>query len=49
MVGNACTDWLEDSEPAMMEFAFMHNLINPETFFSWKDKKCERYINDIFP
>ena len=33
MVGNACTDWLVDTENVMMEFAFMHNLIDRPTYF----------------
>ena len=49
MVGNACTDWLVDTENVMMEFAYTHNLIDKPTYFRWKDNHCEMYPDEVFP
>ena len=35
LVGNGCTDWEVDAEPAMMEMLYMHNVVDVETYTSW--------------
>jgi hypothetical protein len=49
LVGNGVTDWRVDGEASMMEFAYMHNIIDQKTFFRWRDNKCETYAEDIWP
>lgn len=49
MVGNAVADWKVDTENVMMEFAYMHNLVTKDTYFQWKNNKCEKYHGDVLP
>jgi len=49
LVGNACTDWTVDTYNSRMDFSYMHNIVDQDTYFNWRDHKCERFSDDVFP
>jgi len=49
LVGNPATDWWVDVYPSMLEMAYMHNIVDTDTFQQWRDLKCNLYFRDVFP
>jgi carboxypeptidase C (cathepsin A) len=49
LIGNGCTDWLVDTEPAMPDFLYMHNVISKDSYVKWKENKCVEYSDEVFP
>lgn len=49
LVGNAATDWTVDTDNTMMEFSYMHDLIDQKTYFKWRDQKCVHYYEEVLP
>jgi hypothetical protein len=47
MVGNGCTNWKYDTEPAYMEMAYYHSLYSGDTWQAIQDNNClDEYYND---
>jgi serine carboxypeptidase-like clade 2 len=46
MVGNGCTNWKYDTEPAYMEMAYYHSLYSGETWDAIQSNNClDEYYN----
>lgn len=49
LIGNGCTDWEEDVNPAMPDFFYMHNVLDYNSWKQWHDNGCKTYFQNIYP
>ena len=48
-VGNPATRWEYDTTPSYLPMAFMHNLMDKETWTTITENECQWYFRDVFP